>query len=354
MENPSESIFINRELSWLDFDSRVLALAKEKSVPLAERIKFAAIFGSNMDEFFMVRVGSLYDQTLLKNNKLDIVTHMTPSEQIAAITPRVAELQAKCDKYYQHLLSALKENKYIKVDFDHLDKQQEHYWKAYFTSEILPILSPQVVDQRHPFPFLRNKEIYYAAQFNSKNDGVYYGIIPLSGQFEQLLFIKNPDGTTSFAFADELIAHYAASIFNKSTLQNACLFRVTRNADITVDEGMMDHDIDFRDVMSELLKKRRKLAACNSGPALRRRSSSSCGTSWWSRRTAAIPKLRRWTPGFCSAWPAAFRQTATPLFPIRQPARFRPLRIMICMPKPTNMTFCSLTRTKASALSSAC
>ena len=205
MENPSESIFINRELSWLDFDSRVLALAKEKSVPLAERIKFAAIFGSNMDEFFMVRVGSLYDQTLLKNNKLDIVTHMTPSEQIAAITPRVAELQAKCDKYYQHLLSALKENKYIKVDFDHLDKQQEHYWKAYFTSEILPILSPQVVDQRHPFPFLRNKEIYYAAQLNSKNDGVYYGIIPLSGQFEQLLFIKNPDGTTSFAFADELI-----------------------------------------------------------------------------------------------------------------------------------------------------
>ena len=225
MENPSESIFINRELSWLDFDSRVLALAKEKSVPLAERIKFAAIFGSNMDEFFMVRVGSLYDQTLLKNNKLDIVTHMTPSEQIAAITPRVAELQAKCDKYYQHLLSALKENKYIKVDFDHLDKQQEHYWKAYFTSEILPILSPQVVDQRHPFPFLRNKEIYYAAQLSSKNDGVYYGIIPLSGQFEQLLFIKNPDGTTSFAFADELIAHYAASIFNKSTLQNACLFR---------------------------------------------------------------------------------------------------------------------------------
>ena len=261
MENPSESIFINRELSWLDFDSRVLALAKEKSVPLAERIKFAAIFGSNMDEFFMVRVGSLYDQTLLKNNKLDIVTHMTPSEQIAAITPRVAELQAKCDKYYQHLLSALKENKYIKVDFDHLDKQQEHYWKAYFTSEILPILSPQVVDQRHPFPFLRNKEIYYAAQLSSKSDGVYYGIIPLSGQFEQLLFIKNPDGTTSFAFADELIAHYAAGIFNKSTLQNACLFRVTRNADITVDEGMMDHDIDFRDVMSELLKKRRKLAA---------------------------------------------------------------------------------------------
>ena len=107
MEKKPESIFINRELSWLDFDSRVLALAKEKTVPLGERIKFAAIFGSNMDEFFMVRVGSLYDQTLLKNNKTDNVTHMTAAEQIAAITPRVAELQAKCDKYFQHLVSAL-------------------------------------------------------------------------------------------------------------------------------------------------------------------------------------------------------------------------------------------------------
>ena len=106
LEKP-ESIFINRELSWLDSDSRVLALAKEKNLPLGERLKFAAIFGSNMDEFFMVRVGSLYDQTLLKNNKPDIVTHMTAPEQIAAITPRVAELQAKCGKYFQHLVGLL-------------------------------------------------------------------------------------------------------------------------------------------------------------------------------------------------------------------------------------------------------
>ena len=111
----SESIFINRELSWLDFDSRVLALAKEKTVPLGERLKFAAIFGSNMDEFFMVRVGSLYDQTLVKNNKTDNVTHMTAAEQIAAITPRVAELQAKCDKYFQHLVTALAQEGYRKV-----------------------------------------------------------------------------------------------------------------------------------------------------------------------------------------------------------------------------------------------
>ena len=140
MEKKPESIFINRELSWLDFDSRVLALAKEKTVPLGERIKFAAIFGSNMDEFFMVRVGSLYDQTLLKTNKTDNVTHMTAAEQINAITPRVAELQAKCDKYFQHLVSALAEQGYHKVDFTKLSKQQEHFWKTYFQRELLPLL----------------------------------------------------------------------------------------------------------------------------------------------------------------------------------------------------------------------
>ena len=259
MDKP-ENIFINRELSWLDFDSRVLALAKEKNVPLCERIKFAAIFGSNMDEFFMVRVGSLYDQTLLKTNKTDNVTHMTAAEQIAAITPRVADLQAKCDKYFAHLVQALDEQGYKKVDFTKLGKQQEHFWKEYFHRELLPLLSPQIVDQRHPFPFLYNKQIYYIAQLHSKNDGVSYGIVPVNPQFERVLFIRDGDATC-YAFVEEVIAHFAASIFSASTVQKQCLFRVTRNADITVDEGMMDHDIDFRDVMSELLKKRRKLSA---------------------------------------------------------------------------------------------
>ena len=259
MDKP-ENIFINRELSWLDFDSRVLALAKEKNVPLCERIKFAAIFGSNMDEFFMVRVGSLYDQTLLKNNKTDNVTHMTAAEQIAAITPRVADLQTKCDKYFAHLVQALEAQGYKKVDFTKLGKQQEHFWKEYFHRELLPLLSPQIVDQRHPFPFLYNKQVYYIAQLHSKNDGVSYGIVPVNPQFERVLFIRDGDATC-YAFVEEVIAHFAASIFSASTVQKQCLFRVTRNADITVDEGMMDHDIDFRDVMSELLKKRRKLSA---------------------------------------------------------------------------------------------
>ena len=225
MEKKPESIFINRELSWLDFDSRVLALAKEKTVPLGERIKFAAIFGSNMDEFFMVRVGSLYDQTLLKNNKTDNVTHMTAAEQIAAITPRVAELQAKCDKYFQHLVSALSQEGYKKVDFAKLAKPQEHFWKTYFQRELLPLLSPQIVDSRHPFPFLNNKDIYYIAQLHSKNEGISYGIVPVSSQFERVLFVKDGE-TTCFAFVEELIAHYAATIFSASTVQKLSLIHI--------------------------------------------------------------------------------------------------------------------------------
>ena len=255
-----QSIFINRELSWLDFDSRVLALAKEKNVPLGERLKFAAIFASNLDEFFMVRVGSLYDQTLLKDNKPDIMTQMTAAQQIAAIVPRVAELQTRCDKNFIHLMGQMAEKGYRKIDFFHLTKQQERFWKTYFQNEIFPVLSPQIVDQRHPFPFLRNKETYYIVQLVSKAEGVNYGIIPISSQFERILYAKDAEATY-FGFVEELIARYASMVFDKTSVQKSCLFRVTRNADITVDEGMMDHDFDFRDAMSELLKKRRKLAA---------------------------------------------------------------------------------------------
>jgi polyphosphate kinase len=255
-----DGIFINRELSWIDFNSRVLALAKEKNVPLGERLKFAAIYASNLDEFFMVRVGSLYDQTLLKDDKPDGMTHMTAAQQITAILPRVAELQTKCDKYEQRLMEQLGEKGYRKIDFFHLSKEQEHFWKTYFQREIFPLLSPQIVDQRHPFPFLRNKEIYFAVQLVSKAEGVNYGIIPIGSQFERVLYAKDGE-TTYFGFVEELIAHYATSVFSKRAAQKSCLFRVTRNADITVDEGMMDHDIDFREAMSELLKKRRKLAA---------------------------------------------------------------------------------------------
>ena len=259
-----ENVFINRELSWLDFNRRVLVLGKDKNVPLAEQVKFLAIYGSNLDEFFMVRVGSLQERANLmrgKKEKRENKTNMTSEEQLTAIMPKTAQLQEDCDKYYARALENLAACGYQKVDFDHLSKEEEHFWKKYFQSELFPILSPQVVDNRHPFPFLRNKEIYLGVLLKEKHSNEQsLGIVPISSQMERMHIVKK-DGRTLFALVEELVLHYASMIFGKETIQEKCLFRVTRNADIDVKEGMMDHDIDYREIMADLLKRRRKLAA---------------------------------------------------------------------------------------------
>ena len=259
-----DSIFINRELSWLDFNRRVLVLGKDKNVPLAEQLKFLAIYGSNLDEFFMVRVGSLQERASLmrakkERDKRENKTNMTAEEQLAAIMPKTAHLQEDCDKYYEKALENLAACGYKKVDFDALSKEEEHFWKKYFQSELFPILSPQIVDSRHPFPFLRNEEIYLGVLLKEK-EGQSLGMIPISSQMERLQLVRR-DGHTEFALTEELVLHYAALIFGKDAVQEKCLFRVTRNADIDVKEGMMDHDIDYREIMADLLKRRRKLAA---------------------------------------------------------------------------------------------
>ena len=261
MEPQRQSVFINRELSWLDFDRRVLALGKEKTVPLAERMKFTAIYGSNLDEFFMVRVGSLYDRTLLKNEITDNKTKLTAAQQLAAIMPKTADLQQQCDKIVVKLRQHLAEQGYVRIDFQNLTKEDERFWKKYFLNEMLPVLSPQIIDHRHPFPFLRNQEIYLCATLKAKgDDAVSYGLIPISSQFDRMLYLKK-DEQLLYGLAEELILRFADLVFPKGMLQKKCLFRVTRNADIDVKEGMFDQDIDYRQVMSELLKKRRKLAA---------------------------------------------------------------------------------------------
>ena len=191
-----DTIFINRELSWLDFNRRVLALGKDKNVPLAERVKFLAIYGSNLDEFFMVRVGSLQERANLeqeqgKKVKRENKTNMSAAEQLTAIMPKTAQLQEECDKYYAKALEALAECGWRKVDLDHLSKEDEHFWKKYFQTELFPILSPQIVDNRHPFPFLRNKEIYLGVLLKEKHPaGQSLGIIPISSQMERMHVVK--------------------------------------------------------------------------------------------------------------------------------------------------------------------
>ena len=254
----------NRELSWLTFNERVLEEARDPSNPLAERLKFVSIFTSNLDEFFMVRVGSLQERANLmrgKKEKRENKTNMTAEEQLAAIMPKTAQLQEDCDKYYAKALENLAACGYRKVDFDKLTKEDEHFWKKYFQSELFPILSPQIVDSRHPFPFLRNKEIYLGVLLHEKHSAENtLGIVPISSQMERMHLVRK-DNETLFALTEELVLHYAALIFGKENVQEKCLFRVTRNADIDVKEGMMDHDIDYREIMADLLKRRRKLAA---------------------------------------------------------------------------------------------
>ena len=255
-----KDIFINRELSWLDFNRRVLELSREKELPVGERLKFASIYGSNLDEFFMVRVGSLYDRTLLKETAKDNKTGWTPAQQLDAIMPKVRDLQQACDKSVAKLYETLAECGYEKVSFDKLNKKQEQFWKKYFLQEVYPLLSPQIVDRRHPFPFLRNNETYIGAMIREKVGApMSFGLVPVSNQFQRTVFVPREKGI-GFALVEELMAHFAGLIFGKHALQGRCIFRITRNADITVEEGMFDHDVDYRVIMSDLLKKRRKLA----------------------------------------------------------------------------------------------
>lgn len=261
-EENKNDIFINRELSWLEFNRRVLGLAKEKSVPLGEQLKFLSIYGSNLDEFFMVRVGSLYDRTLLKEEEAENKTGMTPQQQLSAIMPRVAELQLQCDKTAGRLYEALEAQGYRKINLEKLSKEELHFWKKYFLRELFPVLSPQIVDRRNPFPFLRGGEIYVGAMLKGKKTPqASFGLIPVSAHLGRIVFLPDENGGIMFALVEDLMLHFADLVLGKKAVQHKCLFRVTRNADITVDEGMFDHDIDYREVMSELLKRRRKLAA---------------------------------------------------------------------------------------------
>ena len=199
-EKNMEEMFINRELSWLAFNRRVLDLAKDKAVPLGEQLKFAGIYGSNLDEFFMVRVGSLYDRTLLKETAKENKTGMTPAQQIDAIMPAVRELQAHCDKIVAKLYDNIAQHGLQKVNFEKLSKKQEHFWKRYFLREIFPVLSPQIIDRRHPFPFLRGGESYVGAMLHEKEGtAALFGLVPLTSQFQEVVFIPGEKGGVEFA-----------------------------------------------------------------------------------------------------------------------------------------------------------
>ncbi|MEG0110479.1 MAG: polyphosphate kinase 1, partial [Oscillospiraceae bacterium] len=221
MSNKNEKeIFINRELSWLEFNRRVLDLAKDKNVPLAEQFKFASIYASNLDEFFMIRVGSLYDRTLLKKDETENKTGLTAAEQLSAIMPVATQMQQHCDKIFTKLIESLEPLGLYKINYSKLDKDIERNLKKYFINELSPVLSPQIIDKRHPFPFLRNQETYVGAFIKCKDDTApSFGLIPISNQFERIVYIKADDGKIYFTFVENLIMYFAEQVFGKGTVQ---------------------------------------------------------------------------------------------------------------------------------------
>ena len=252
------SIYMNRELSWLKFNERVLEEAENPEVPLCERLTFASIYQSNLDEFFMVRVGSLYDQTLLDKKIRENKTGMTSQEQIDAILKRTKQINKRKEAVYEELMERVAEQGIRILRFNELDEEGAAYLKRYFESEIAPLISPTVVGRRQPFPFLRNKEIYAVAVLGSKGKKDRLGIIPCTSNiFGRLIAVPGMQGT--YMLAEELILHFAPAVFKGYKIKSKSLLRITRNADIDAD-ALYDEDLDYREFMEGLIKQRKKLA----------------------------------------------------------------------------------------------
>lgn len=255
-----ENIYINRELSWLDFNSRVLEEAEDETLPLLERLKFVSIFGTNLDEFLMVRFGSLYDQSLFHPNARDNKSSMTPQGQMNAICRALPALLKRKDAVYNRIISLLEAEGVSKVDFDKISPSDEKLLKKYFTDKVLPFLSPQIVDERQTFPFLRNKGTYVALQLKNKSGAARYALVAAGGNHIDRVHFLYAKDKTFFALSEELIYHFADIIFPRFVFVNKYMFSVTRNADIDADEAYFDQDLDWREIMQELLNRRRRLA----------------------------------------------------------------------------------------------
>lgn len=248
---------MNRELSWLKFNERVLEEAENKKVPLCERLTFASIYQSNLDEFFRVRVGSLVDQMLLGGKIRDNKTKMTAKEQIEEVLHQVMKLNRRKDAVYDAIMGQLEDYGVRLVDFRKISKKESEYLEKYFLNEIAPVISPTIVGKRQPFPFLKNNEIYAVVVLQTKSGKEKLGIIPCSNTgFKRL--VELPTAGT-YMLAEELILHYIPEVFERYNIKAKSLIRVTRNADIDAD-ALYDEDLDYRDFMAELIKRRKKLA----------------------------------------------------------------------------------------------
>lgn len=248
----------NRELSWLRFNQRVLEEAQDESVPLLERMKFVAIFTSNLDEFFMIRVGSLYDMKMIGDKTKDSRSGMTAEEQLDAIYAAVAPLYKDRERIYGAIKKQLSPYGVCGLSFKELEPTEKKYVKRYFKEQILPVLSPQIVDANHPFPHLQNKEIYVMANLKS-GDKTMMGIVPVPQFISDIMYLPGHD--IRYIRIEKVIMEYLELVFEKYEISEKNYICVTRNADISPDDEAFDVNEDFRNRMKKTLHKRRTMAA---------------------------------------------------------------------------------------------
>ena len=252
------NVYMNRELSWLKFNERVLEEAENKEVPLCERMNFVSIYQSNLDEFFMVRVGSLQDEMLLNKKIRDSKTKMTSEEQIKAILKEVKRLNKRKDAAYKSLMEQVEKYGIKLIDFTTAKTEEKKFLEHYFNHEIVPLSSPTIVGKRQPFPFLKNENIYAVVVLETRSGKERIGIIPCTNNMVERL-IELPGGKGRYILSENIILHYIGKVFKGYKVKGKSLIRVVRNADIDAD-ALYDEDLDYREFMEELMKERKKLS----------------------------------------------------------------------------------------------
>lgn len=252
------NVYMNRELSWLKFNERVLEEAENKAVPLCERMNFVSIYQSNLDEFFMVRVGSLQDEMLLNKKVRDSKTKMTSEEQIKAILKEVKRLNKRKDAAYKNLMEQIEKYGIKLIDFTTAKTEEKKFLEHYFNHEIVPLSSPTIVGKRQPFPFLKNENIYAVVVLETRSGKERIGIIPCTNNMVERL-IELPGGKGRYILSENIILHYIGKVFKGYKVKGKSLIRVVRNADIDAD-ALYDEDLDYREFMEELMKERKKLS----------------------------------------------------------------------------------------------
>ena len=252
------NVYMNRELSWLKFNERVLEEAENPEVPLCERMTFVSIYQSNLDEFFRVRVGSLQDQMLISTEIRENKTKMTSAEQIRAIIKEVKKLNQRKDKAYEKLMKKIEEYGITLINHASAKSEEKKFLEKYFMKEIMPLSSPTIVGKRQPFPFLKNGEIYAVVVLETRNKKERIGIIPCSNNM-LIRMVELPGGKGRYMLIEDLILHYIGKVFKGYKVKGKSLLKVVRNADIDADAAY-DEDLDYREFMEDLMKQRKKLS----------------------------------------------------------------------------------------------